>query len=163
VQQHPINQRISFLLDSFGLSARAFSEEIGEKPTITQNYVGSRNSMPSADYLERVLKHFESINSKWLLTGEGDPFLTENANLPTFNRSTEKKSGKTQASSGGSNVKISSLLNDCEIERDSLRSKLNLAEKEIALLHAQLEMKDVVIAAKAETIELLRTTLNSTK
>jgi hypothetical protein len=69
----------------------------------------------------------------------------------------------TQARSGGSNVKISSLLNNCEIERDTLRSKLNLAEKEIALLHAQLEMKDVVIAAKEETINLLRTTHNFTK
>ena len=60
-----------------GISARAFSILINESPTNTQNYIGKRNSMPGADYLEKLLNHFEDVNPIWLTTGKGEPFLTE--------------------------------------------------------------------------------------
>jgi hypothetical protein len=173
VQQHPINERINFLLKSFKISARAFSEAIGEKPTITQNYVGTRNSMPGADYLEKVMKHFDSINPAWLLSGEGEPFLADKLQASTtqtdnFNQAgtsnTQKVKGNknnVQNNNGDhatitNNVKLENCKRDlatAEKEIQHLRDKLVAAEALVA-------SKDVTIAAKEEMISLLRATYN---
>jgi hypothetical protein len=154
VQQHPINQRISFLLHSLQLSARAFSEAIGEKPTITQNYVGTRNSMPGADYLEKVLKHFESINPVWFLTGEGEPFISGSDAPQTHATLPSKK--PTASLAGGKSTQNSYSLNDCEKERDIYKAERDSLTKEVGLLRDQLAMKDQLIAVKDEMLTLLR-------
>jgi hypothetical protein len=154
VQQHPINQRISFLLQFFQLSARAFSELIGEKPTITQNYVGTRNSMPGADYLEKVLKHFESINPAWFLTGEGEPFISGTSAPQTLETISSKKSSMSPAGSKSTHSNYS--ISDCEKERDIYKAERDSLTKEVGLLRDQLAMKDQLIAVKDEMITLLR-------
>jgi hypothetical protein len=161
VQQHPINERLIFLLKSFQLSARAFSETIGEKPTITQNYVGTRNSMPGADYLEKVMKRFDSINPVWLLTGEGEPFKEGSA--PTQNQTNISGKKNTVAVAGTNNGTATTNnynLADCEKERDTLRIQFDNAQREIELLTGQLQTKDALIASKEETIELLKSAFN---
>ncbi|UOG76118.1 hypothetical protein MTX78_05855 [Hymenobacter tibetensis] len=154
MQQHPINQRISFLLQSFQLSARAFSESIGEKPTITQNYVGTRNSMPGADYLEKVLKHFESINPVWFLTGEGEPFISGSSNPQTLEAITGRK--PSVSTTGGKGTHSNYSISDCEKERDIYKAERDSLTKEVGLLRDQLAMKDQLIAVKDEMLTLLR-------
>jgi hypothetical protein len=74
--QDTINQRIKFLVDTLSPSARAFSEAIEESPTNTFNYIGGRLVEPRAGYLAKMILHFGNINAHWLLTGEGEPFLS---------------------------------------------------------------------------------------
>jgi hypothetical protein len=159
LQQHPINERLSFLLKTLKLSARAFSELIGEKPTITQNYVGTRNSMPSADYLEKVLKQFDSINPAWLLLGDGEPF--KDGATPTQNQTSISGNRNIVASGkNGKAVQKNYVLADCEKERDTYKAQLDKAQREIELLTGQLQTKDALIASKEETIDLLKAAFN---
>ncbi|MBO0360651.1 hypothetical protein J0X19_22010 [Hymenobacter sp. BT186] len=155
MQQHPINQRISFLLQSFKLSARAFSEAIGEKPTITQNYVGTRNSMPGADYIEKVLKHFESINPAWFLTGAGEPFIGD-AQASPVTISSKKNKGGVQANNIGQNTINNISLEDCKRSLESSQQEIEQLKAQLASKDALLGAKDDLIAAKEEMLSLLR-------
>jgi hypothetical protein len=157
LQQHPINERLSFLLKTLKLSARAFSESIGEKPTITQNYVGTRNSMPGADYLEKVLKQFDSINPSWLLMGEGEPF--KEGSVPTQNQTSISGKKNTVAVANGKNGTATTNnynLADCEKERDAFKAQLDKALREIELLTGQLKMQETIIQGKDQMLDLLR-------
>jgi hypothetical protein len=155
LQQHFINERLSFLLNALKLSARAFSESIGEKPTITQNYVGTQNSMPATDYLEKILKQFDSINPTWLLMGDGEPFKEGAA--PNQNETNISGDKNTVASGkGGKAIRNYYNLTDCERERDMLRAERDGLTKQIELLTGQLQTKDALIASKEETIDLLK-------
>ena len=139
MQQLSINQRLNFLLKHFNISARAFSEMIGETPTKTQNYVGVRNSMPGADYLEKILLHFDSINPLWLLTGKSEPFLPGVAE-PEVNYQTSKKNKGNIIGSIAGDAHFTTL-SDCEkaharlrTENEQLRAHLVDKEKLIRLL-----------------------------
>jgi len=153
----PINQRLKFLLQQLGVSARTFSEMIGEKSSNTQNYVGSRGSMPGADYLEKVLRHFESINPLWLLMGEGEPF--KEGSTPTQNQTNISGKKNTVAVANGKNGTATTnnyTLLDCEKERDTLRIQLDNAQREIELLNGQLQMQKTIIEGKDQMLDLLR-------
>lgn len=150
VQQHPINERLSFLLKELKLSARAFSEAIGEKPTITQNYVGTRNSMPGADYIEKVLKRFDSINPTWLMLGQGAPFLSG------ASTTTNTANIKNNAGIGINNGSATITLEACQRELDTARRDAAAYQREIELLKGQLETKDNLIASKDELLNFLR-------
>ncbi|MDD3877947.1 MAG: helix-turn-helix transcriptional regulator [Bacteroidales bacterium] len=65
-----MNNRIGKLLKHLGLSAAAFAVKIDVQPSSISHILSGRNK-PSADFLEKVVKEFPSINSEWLLTGKG--------------------------------------------------------------------------------------------
>lgn len=159
MSQESINQRIKFLLDKYKLSVRAFSELIGQKPANTQNYVGARGSMPGADYLQSITEHFEEVSPVWLLTGRGNPFLTDAPTLTQTNIS-GKKNAVNVAGGNATQTNNNYTIADCEKERDSLRAQLDKAQREVELLTGQLQTKDALIASKEETIELLRVSYN---
>jgi hypothetical protein len=146
MEQGSVNQRLKFLIEHLGLSARAFSELIGESPTNTHNYIGKRNSMPGADYLEKVVNHIENVNPMWLTTGKGNPFLGD---APVSTQSTTitapKNKGNIQNNTGSHNSIGAAPLDDC-------RRDLAAAQKEVELLREQLAGKDVLLAAKDDLI-----------
>ncbi|GAB3638254.1 hypothetical protein GCM10027422_38440 [Hymenobacter arcticus] len=145
------------MLKSFQLSARAFSETIGEKPTITQNYVGIRNSMPGADYLEKVMKRFDSINPTWLLVGEGEPFKEGSApNQNQTNISGKKNTVAVAGTNNGTATTNNYNLADCEKERDSLRAERDSLAKQVELLNGQLQMQKTIIEGKDQMLDLLK-------
>lgn len=156
----PINQRLKFLLDKLGLSARAFSELIGEKSSNTQNYVGARSSMPGADYLEKVLRHFESINPIWLLMGEGEPFKEGNAPSQNQTNISGKKNAVNVASGNGTATTNNITLADCEKERDTLKIQLEKSQREVELLTGQVETQKSLIESKQQLLDFLRGGLN---
>lgn len=158
MSQTTINERIKFLIEALGMSARGFSTAIGASDTNTRNYL-DRGSKPGADYIEKVLLRFETVNSKWLLTGLGEPFISptsENHLVPGHNQKNFRSPvvGKNQ-DTATQQENISSTT-----ELELVKNKLALAEKDIESLQTQLQMKDAVIAAKDETINLLRTSYN---
>jgi hypothetical protein len=161
LQQHPINKRLGFLLKTLKLSARAFSESIGEKPTITQNYVGTRNSMPGADYLEKVLKQFDSINPGWLLMGEGEPFK-DSSNSTTTQTNISGDRNNIASGKNDKGIHKNYGLSNCEKERDSLKAQLDKAQREIELLIGQVKMQETIIQGKDQLLEILRDSNNRT-
>ncbi len=76
------------------MSARSFSRAIGVPDNNTQNYLGPKAALPKADYLERVVLHFQSINPWWLLTGIGPAFIEESPELGAIYQ-TQKKISKS--------------------------------------------------------------------
>jgi hypothetical protein len=148
MEQESINERLKFLVASLSESARAFSESIGESPTNTHNYT-SGDTRPKPEYLKKVLVQFRNINAHWLMTGEGEPFLSDPITGTTqtgnFN---QVGTGNKQVVKGKGNVVGTNLgtithttLPDCEKD-------LAAAQKEIALLTSQL-------ADKERTIQIL--------
>jgi len=159
--EQPINQRIKFLLDTLKLSAREFSRAVGVADNNTQNYIAPRFAQPKADYLEKVLHHFESINPVWLLTGKGEPFLT----LPTestLSTTNAKKISRNQIV-GTNHGTAYQEHNTTHTDDEALKNKLTSVEKERDALRIenewlrlQLKMQEALIAAKDETISVLR-------
>lgn len=164
MEQSPINQRIKFLIEKLGISARAFSEIVGESPTNVHNYTGKRNSMPGADFLEKILSHFDNISPAWLVAGKGEPFLSDTQSGTTQtgnfnqagtnnNQTIKGNKGGVQANSGGHNTINNVELDDCK--RD-----LEAAQREVEHLRGRLQDKEALLAAKDDTINLLRASFN---
>jgi hypothetical protein len=150
-----INQRLKFLIEQLGLNAKVFSELIGESPNNTHNYIGKRNSMPGADYIEKVVSHFENINPIWLLTGKGEPFLGSAPSVVT-NIKSQKNKGSIQGSNGGHNTINNFSLDDCKRNLEASQKEVELLREQLAGKDVLLAAKDDLIAAKEEMLSLLR-------
>ena len=156
--QQTINERLKFLIEALGISARAFSRTLDVSESTTRNYL-DKSTKPSTDYIERIANHFKSVNLAWLITGEGEPLLSSTDENEQTSISVQKnfKSPFVGKNEGTANQQQYNLPN---LDTDETRTKLALAEKEIEHLRAQLAMKDTVIASKEETITLLRVAFN---
>ncbi|MFC6222710.1 hypothetical protein ACFP2F_05610 [Hymenobacter artigasi] len=62
------------MIKSLNLSAKAFSAVLGVLDSNTRNYL-SMGTKLNSDYLESISSHFSHVNSSWLITGTGEPFL----------------------------------------------------------------------------------------
>lgn len=162
MQETTINQRLKFLIEKLSPSVRAFSETIGESSGNTNNYIGSRQLAPKHEYLAKVLLHFSGINAHWLLTGQGEPFLlnvgngttqTGNFNHAGTSNKQTLKGNKGNIQTGDGNTQNNLTLADC-------KNDLEKAQREIEYLRGQLLMQETVLAAKEETITLLRASFN---
>ncbi|MGI4733837.1 MAG: hypothetical protein ACRYG7_01520 [Janthinobacterium lividum] len=159
MQETTINQRLKFLIETLSVSVRAFSEAIGESTGNTNNYLGSRQLAPKHEYLSKVLTHFSNVNAHWLLTGNGEPFLTDStAPLSQTNISGDRNN--VASGQNGKAIQKNYGLSDCEKERDGLRAERDSLAKQVELLHGQLQTKDALIASKEETIDLLKAAFN---
>ena len=69
-----INERITYLLDQDDLSIRGAAKELGISPAAVQN-IRSGRSKPNAETLEKIAESYATVDTRWLLTGEGQPFL----------------------------------------------------------------------------------------
>lgn len=151
-----INERIKFLIEKSGMSVRAFSNAIGATDTNTRNYI-DRGSKPNSDFLEKLLRRFNDTNPTWLLLGEGDPFLLKKPNSIELHTNSTQNTSPTKNNSGnaiGINHGFSTQ------QQGGLPGNEAALLKEIEFLKAQLAMKDIVIAAKDETIDLLKAAFN---
>ena len=154
MEQTTINQRIKFLVDKYNLSSRAFSELIGESPTNTHNYIGSRQAEPRASYLTKVLFHFSDVNPAWLMTGQGEPFLSGNTEVGITQTGTFNQAGNSniqKAKGNKNNVQTNNgdhatITNNVKLE--NCQRDLEASRKEVALLTSQL-------ADKERTIQIL--------
>lgn len=152
MEQEPLTQRVKFLSEALAESVRSFGISLGEKQTTTSNYITGRNK-PSSDFLEKIVIRFRNVSAHWLLTGEGEPFLstpTENtqltANAQKFFRSqiigsNQGTANQQQNTTGGA---------------EKLETELALARQQVEHLQQQLAAKDVIIESKQELIDLLK-------
>jgi hypothetical protein len=136
---------------------------IGESPTNTQNYIGSRQTEPKHEYLAKVVHHFDNVNAHWLLTGEGEPFLSvlsgDVTQTGNFNQAgTSNK--QTVRGNRGNVIGTNNGTAIGSVELEDCKRGLNEAQREIEYLRGQLKMQESVLAAKDETITLLRASFN---
>ncbi len=67
--------RLVKIMESEGMSARQFSQEIGISAGAISNIMSGRNK-PSLDVLQAVLRRFRAISCNWLIMGVGTMYLT---------------------------------------------------------------------------------------
>ena len=73
-----INQRIQVLIPTLGFdSTDKFDKALKKTRGTSHKIVGSRQSKPGSDYLEKILIVFPNVDARWLLTGNGEMFTPE--------------------------------------------------------------------------------------
>lgn len=70
-----LDQQITTLCDSLGVSLRKFSVMTGFEYTSLQNIVSGKSKNPSLDFYKKMLDF--GVNLVWLVTGSGDMFLSQ--------------------------------------------------------------------------------------
>ncbi len=71
-------QRLEQIIESEGLTAKQFAEEVGIQAGTISNIVNGRNN-PSLDVMQRVLNRFRTISSDWLILGVGSMYRANGA------------------------------------------------------------------------------------
>jgi len=66
--------RLKELIDHYGDSTNSFAKRIGKRNTPVSNWLGGKK--PSFEALEELYTHTR-VNLHWLLTGNGEMFLTK--------------------------------------------------------------------------------------
>lgn len=79
-----INERLQFIVDKrFDGNISLFSRTVNVKQPTMNTILGERKSKPSFEVISNIVNAKAlNINSNWLLTGNGDPFI-ESEHLPT--------------------------------------------------------------------------------
>jgi hypothetical protein len=154
--QTSVNERIKFLINHLGVSTRRFSDIVEEAYSNMNNYVSERQSMPPASLLEKILLHFESVNPKWLVIGEGEPFIGD-APTPPIAITNKKNKGPVQNNTGDNNTITNNVkLEDCKRDLASTKKDVEHLQAQLAAKDDVIASKDAVIALQAETLSLLR-------
>jgi len=71
-----MKDRILKFIDSEKLTAAEFADRIGVQRSNVSHVLNGRNN-PGFGFIQKVLESFPSINSRWLITGEGDMYLNK--------------------------------------------------------------------------------------
>lgn len=74
-------KRLQIILDFYGLSATAFSEEIEFNRSTISHLISGRNK-PSLEFVMKVIHKFPEVELYWLLNGKGS-FPSENTSNPS--------------------------------------------------------------------------------
>lgn len=80
-----ISARVARIIDLFNQNPNSFAKRLGYSRAQTIYDILEGKSAPSYDFFNRfVLSEFSvSFNLRWLLAGEGDPFLENKRNSPS--------------------------------------------------------------------------------
>ena len=71
-------QRLEQIIESEGLTAKQFAEQVGIQAGTISNIINGRNN-PSLDVMQRVLNRFRTISSDWLVLGVGSMYRSNGA------------------------------------------------------------------------------------
>ena len=78
--------RVLQVMQSEGMNAKQFCQEVGISQGTLSNIMGGRNK-PSLDVMQAILRRFRSVNCDWLIMGIGTMYLTgarEGSSLTLF-------------------------------------------------------------------------------
>ena len=70
-----INIRLRLILDKEGLTSSQFAKIVGYRPSSISHILSGRNK-PGFDFIQEILKKFDSINPEWLILGRGEMYRT---------------------------------------------------------------------------------------
>ena len=80
--------RVLKIMQSEGMNAKQFCQEVGISQGTLSNIMGGRNK-PSLDVMQAILRRFRAINCDWLIMGIGNMYLSsglENNQRRMWNR-----------------------------------------------------------------------------
>ena len=68
-------ERIKFVQENLGLTARQFAAEIRVQPGTISNMMAGRNN-PSLEVMKRIMERYPTLNPEWLIAGRGEMWRT---------------------------------------------------------------------------------------
>lgn len=78
--------RVLQVMQSEGMNAKQFCQEVGISQGTLSNIMGGRNK-PSLDVMQAILRRFRAVSCDWLIMGVGSMYVTgarEEGVLPLF-------------------------------------------------------------------------------
>lgn len=72
-----MKDRITQFLKGEGISPAEFADKIGVQRSSVSHVLNGRN-YPSASFIQKMLEVYRTLNSRWLLLGEGPIYETKN-------------------------------------------------------------------------------------
>ncbi|MBN2263609.1 MAG: helix-turn-helix transcriptional regulator [Prolixibacteraceae bacterium] len=76
-----MRERIQKIIDAEGITAAEFADMIGVQRSNVSHVLNGRNN-PGFSFIQKVLETFPKVDSRWLLTGEGELFNKDNNTAP---------------------------------------------------------------------------------
>lgn len=85
-----MKDRILQLMKELNLNSTKLASEIGVQRSSISHILSGRNK-PSFDFIEKILRTYPEVNPKWLIIGEGDPFVSKKQTSIPFDDKDSKK------------------------------------------------------------------------
>lgn len=82
-----MKDRIIAFIESEGITAAEFADKIGVQRSSVSHVLNGRNN-PGFAFIQKILEAYPSVNSRWLLMGDGDMYTSK---LETENKQVEPK------------------------------------------------------------------------
>ena len=134
-----VNKRISAVCEYKKLKqSDLVSEGFGSKQTVS--FIFNEKQKPSTKFLEQFLKLFSDLNARWLITGDGEMFGEEIANV---NITGGQTMFSDQISQKGKNNIMQQAGNTKELE--ALKKELEYQTRENEILKEENDKKDKII------------------
>ena len=89
-----IDKRLRHLLENERLTSSQFAKIVGYRPSSISHILSGRNK-PGFDFLQEILKKFDTINPEWLILGRGEIYKTTDKVIDNSKKSTIKESINT--------------------------------------------------------------------
>jgi transcriptional regulator with XRE-family HTH domain len=131
-----IAERIQKILDTEKLSPSRFAEEIGVQRSSLSHILSGRNN-PGYDYLIKILTRFSKLDANWLMTGNGEMYVSE-----IKNTNKEAKPDKSAVSESGFTLE-SVVRSEDRAEYVTAKKELNETHK-IREVNLTVNQKDIV-------------------
>jgi plasmid maintenance system antidote protein VapI len=81
-----MKERILKILDEFNLTSTRLADTINVQRSSISHILSGRNK-PSFDFIQKILKRYPEINSRWLLLGEGNMYSAQKQSSLLFDQS----------------------------------------------------------------------------
>lgn len=85
--------RVLQVMQSEGMNAKQFCQEVGISQGTLSNIMGGRNK-PSLDVMQAILRRFRAVSCDWLIMGVGSMYITgarEEGVLPLFDNDKQEE------------------------------------------------------------------------
>jgi transcriptional regulator with XRE-family HTH domain len=79
-----MKDRIIKFLNSEGVSATKFADEIGVQRSSVSHILSGRNN-PSFEFIQKILNRYRNLNAEWLIQGSGSMYKKAESSLPPIN------------------------------------------------------------------------------
>ncbi|MCD6566966.1 MAG: helix-turn-helix transcriptional regulator [Bacteroidales bacterium] len=93
--ENQIDKRLRLLLENEGLTSSQFAKIVGYRPSSISHILSGRNK-PGFDFIQEILKKFDTINPEWLILGHGEMYKTVDKVIENSKKSASKESINTR-------------------------------------------------------------------